>query len=580
MNALELALHQWNSDTIMKYVRLLGGSSTIRQKSARIDFVCDKLLDPDSLRQIWQGLDPVAQRAISNAYHNDGVFDAQAFVAQYGELPPRPESERGYYGYYFREPILFDLFVLDAGKIPADLLPLLTDLVLPVDRFQLEGTAELPAAIKIWEEAQALTVAETELSGRTDLLTYLQMVDQGQVSWGRSNGLLTAASVRKVLANLMDGDFHPEPEKITGRTVIRPFGLDVFTREAGLVTRTGKLTAAGRTYLQTQDTDTFLSAFEKWAEAGRFDELSRITQLNGQNSRQTHLTPPAERREKVVEALSWCPAHTWIAVPNFYRAVMVWQFDFEVEKTEWSNLHAGPYKSYGDMTATDYWLIAKGLYINAIVMEYLGAIGAVDLAYLSTDYTTLSTEAHYTDELYSLHEGLRYFRINNWGAFLLGQADAYEPAAPRKKDLFVVDAARQVQLLAELLPNEALQLDAMATKVGPQAYQLDQEKLLTAVESGVPFAQLTAFLAANNRGELPTAVTDWLTQLEDQIGLFKQGSDAVVIKLRHVDLRQVIDSDPELSGLCKPLDDKTVVVMSGSLTRARNRLKALGYLLR
>ena len=148
---------------------------------------------------------------------------------------------------------------------------------------------------------------ETELIGRADLLTYLQMVEQKQVKFGAKNNRLTAASVRKVMANLMAGDFRDEPESVTGRTTIRPFGLDVFSQESGLMTRTGKLTKAGRDYLRTQDPEIMLTAFEKWSDSGKFDELHRIKNLGGLKSRGTRLTPPASRREKIIEALSWCP---------------------------------------------------------------------------------------------------------------------------------------------------------------------------------------------------------------------------------------------------------------------------------
>jgi hypothetical protein len=123
------------------------------------------------------------------------------------------------------------------------------------------------------------------------------MVEQKQVKFGAKNNRLTAASVRKVMSNLMDGDFRDEPESVTGRTTIRPFGLDVFAQESGLMTRTGKLTRAGRAYLQTQDPNILLTAFEKWSENGKFDELHRIKKLGGLKSRRTRLTPPASRRE-------------------------------------------------------------------------------------------------------------------------------------------------------------------------------------------------------------------------------------------------------------------------------------------
>lgn len=578
MTTLAERLDQWNSDTIKKYVTLLGGRSNITRKADRINFVCAKLLDNTSLRTIWEQMDSVAQRAVSTAYHNDGEFDSDAYVAQYGELPPRPQKEDLWYGYYHKEPILFDLFVLD-GQIPDDLMLLLAELVLSPERFQIEGIEKLPIIIKRGRYDWDVVPVETELIGRADLLTYLQMVEQKQVKYGAKNNRLTAASVRKVLANLMDGDFHELPEKVTGRTVIRPFGLDVFTQESGLMTRTGKLTKAGRDYLRTQNPEIMLTAFERWSDSGKFDEMHRIRHLGGLKSRRTRLTPAASRREKVIEALSWCPVDVWIDIQDFYRAVIIWDFDFEVEKTPYSNLYVGS-RYYGELHGGNYWNVVNGLYMNAIIWEYLGTIGAVDVAFVDDEYASFVDSAYnYIDEPISLYDGLLYFRINKWGAFLLGQADKYEPTQPKEKALFTITADKRLHLLADLLPNERLQLEAVAELVDPQTYQLDEVKLLTAVEGGQQLEQLITFLQANHQGELSTPVFDWLSRLQQNQEAFKEAGAAVLIQLNQPGLMTLTQQDKALAKLCQKVDDKTILVKSSRLARFRKRLKELGYLL-
>lgn len=578
MLTMEQALHQWTSETLKRYFELLGGKRLTR-KADLVDYICRQMLDKATLSRTWQQLEPLAQRAVSSAYHNEGLFDAQAFIAQYGALPPRSQP----IGYFYdsrRTPVLFDLFVINE-QIPIDLIPHLTDLVLPLERFQLVGVEVLPGTVIQDRDIYSVELAETEITGRADLLTFLQLVDQGALKWGSTNKRLTAGSVHKVLTQLVAGDFHPEPEKITGRNVIRPFGLDMFTQGANLVAYGGKLSPAGRKYLHTQDPAVFLEAFERWAEQSTFDELTRIDQLHGLNARGTSLTLPASRREKIIEALSWCPTHTWIDIHDFYRAIKIWHFDFDVEATQWSNLYAGPYKDYGYMGTEDYWLIVRGLYINAVIMEYLATIGAVDIAYVSEDasFVGASVSVMYIDSAYSLHDGLLYFRINNWGAFLLGQADEYIPTLLPQRDLFVIDEGLQLHVLTDLLPNEQLQLEVMADPVEDKVYVLSVEKLLTAVESGQEFELLAGFLTKHHHGLLPQTVIDWLAQLKRNVGVFTEGKTAIMIQLKEPRALTVIEHDTTLSRLCRPLDSTTVVVSSSNLQRFRKRLKALGYLL-
>lgn len=574
-NTLEMTLYQWRSDDLKKYVSLLGGSRSITLKGKRIAYICQRLLVKEPLDAVWQELDEVAQRAVSVAYHNDGQFDSDAFVAQYGDLPPRPNRKKSWY--YYKEPILFDLFVI-SGQIPDDLMSLLTDLVLPLERFQLDGVEEPPSEVKYGGYDRDIVSAETELIGRSDLLTYLQMVAQKQVKFGVKNKRLTAASVRKVMANLMDGDFRETTEAVTGRTTIRPFGLDVFCQESGLMTRTGKLTKAGRDYLQTQDSEIMLTAFERWSDSGKFDELHRLRQLGGLRSRRTRLTPPASRREKVIEALSWCPVDVWINISDFYRAVVIWDFDFETEKTDYGNLYVGT-RSYGELHGGNYWAVTSGLYINAVIWEYLGSIGAIDVAFVDDEHISFISAAEYLDGPISLFDGLLYFRINKWGAFLLGQADVYTPAQPKEKDLFKIDADKQLHLLTDLLPNERLQLEAMAAQVDEKTYRLDEMTLLTAVESGQQLEQLITFLQANHQGKLPASVSKWFVRLQKNEGVFKEQETAVLIQLNQHGLMTLTQKDPTLAKLCRKIDGKTILVQSSKLTRFRKRLKQLGYLL-
>lgn len=301
MSTLDEKLQPWTSDRINDYVRLLYDRSTVQRKQERIDAICRQLLEPAALAAVWSRLDELSRRAVSMAFHNGGEWDESAFIAQYGARPTAPADESSIFSYY-RRPILFDLFVID-GEIPDDLLPYLEALVLPRDPFQPEGLGELPAEHQTWHGLEPLSQARTEQTGRADLLAYLHLVEQKGLSWSNS-GHLTAASLRKLYAHLSAADYYDEPAKMSVSQVIRPVGMDQFARSAGLVTGYGALTPAGRQFLQTQDPELFLAAFERWTASNDFDELTRITQLRGLKGRATRLTKPGYRREKIIEALS------------------------------------------------------------------------------------------------------------------------------------------------------------------------------------------------------------------------------------------------------------------------------------
>lgn len=577
MKLREYLDQHYNSDQLRNLGRdLLDMPSSITRKLERIEYFESHLLVPGKLKTVWDKLDATSQKAVAAAVHNDGGFDSNAFVAQHGQLPERPKSRYSWRG----EPILFDLFIY-AGRVPDDMLPLLAQFAPEPERFQLEGSATIPETFTIkylgWggdvrkEEIVPLNSAETERIGWTDLLSYLRLLERSELTF-TSTGMLNARGVQKVLDVLVDGEFADPSTKFKETT--RIFGLAQFVDQCGFGWRSG-VGNKGREFLQTRDPELLLEAFEKWSEEGSFDELTRIDAVKKLRSKKTRLTKSAERRSKIIEALSWCPTDVWINIDNFYRAVIIWQFDFAVENPNYeSNLAFGYNDSLYD--ATDYWRAFKGLSINVVIWEYLATLGAVDIAYLAPDDAHFSLRNHYSDEAYSRYDGLRYFRINPLGAYLLGQADEYVPSEPEVEGIFRISADKQLTLLHpdEVTPDRQMMIDTLA----PDG-QLTHHHILSAVEQGYDFPIIRDFLTNNHDGALPDAISEWLQSLERNRKAFKVSGHAVYITASNKAHVELMQSDPILQKYCTPIDSKRVVVAQNSVSRVQKRLKELAFLL-
>ncbi|HEX9922338.1 MAG TPA: hypothetical protein VGD99_06725 [Anaerolineae bacterium] len=576
-------LYQKTNDVLKQYARLCDGCSSATRKDDLVRCIQRTLLTPESLHGVWAQLDNLSKKAIAMAFHNDGHFDAVAFAAQYGQLPERPQTR----WFWHQQPILFDLFIYE-GQLPSDLMPLLEPLVPPPERFQLEGLATAPTFIMSpYGGSTSLIRADTEQAGLHDLAAYLRLVDQGQIKISATTSRATLGSIKKVKANLLDDDFLPLPENFRATDTIRPFGLDVLAQEAGLAAKARgrnelKLTPAGQAYYQTGEPEPLLEAFEAWTEAGSFDELSRISAIKGQRARGTNLTPPAGRREAVIEALSWCPVNVWLDINDFYRALKIWHFDFEVERSHFNNLYLES-PEYGALHGESYWLVIKGLYVNAILWEYLGSVGALDLLYTLPDEADLDVYSQiYTDELpLSPYDGLKYFRINNLGAYLLGQADAYIPAKPPDRTLFAITADLKVTLTRpdDLTPNDQHLLEQVAVSTRKNHYRLDSQRLLTSLEEGHDLDQLADFLSSKHTGALPAEVLSWLEQIKENSRGFSVSDQALILKAQTPELAELVMADRVLQKFCYRLDKKTLAVPANKEKAFRTRLKELEYIL-
>jgi hypothetical protein len=589
---MELAeiLYQQTNDTLKRLAGLCNCSGQTR-KDELVRCIHKVVMTPASLEKLWQKLDDLSKKAVAAAYHNDGEFNATAFVAQYGSLPERSQSRWA----WETKAILLDLFLYSPARyqafnvynpvLPSDLMPLLETLVPPPDKFQLDGLREPPqTVVGRYRKQVELIRVETEQAGLHDLTAYLRLVKEGKIAVDYASGRATITGIKQIVASLLKDDFLPLPEKYRANQTIRPFGLDVFARESGLVKATAQhklhLTPAGQKFYQTQDVEILLEAFETWTREGRFDELSRITALKGQKTRSTLLAPSAPRREAIIEALSWCPVGVWIELEEFYRAVKIWHFDFEVEKTAYSSLYVGS-KEYGELYGETYWPVVKGSYIKVILWEYLGSIGALDLLYTRPEDARSRVSSLFSDEVFSLYDGLQYFRINPLGAYLLGQAGEYVSSKPLAGALFTLSADLIIKITNpdELTPNDFSLLEQVAVPATNGRYRLDTQRLLTSLENGQVLDHLADFLYKRHAGPLPPEVGAWLEQVDENTQAFTRGEPAFFIKAQSAELAELALADPVLAKYCSLVDKRTLVVPAAKEKAVRARLKELEYLL-
>ena len=283
-----------------------------------------------------------------------------------------------------------------------------------------------------------------------------------------------------------------------------------------------------------------------------------------------------------MEALSWCPTGVWISITDFYRAIRVWHFDFELENGT-DKLYVGYrgnqrwYEPWA--SGENQWLLTTGLYINTILMEYLTAIGAIDIVYTYPENETFPGHAYNYDELiYSRYDGLLYFRINPLGAYLFGQADGYESSQPLASALFAIAADGAIALLQpnEVSAAQQAQLDQITENEG-ERYRLSVPKLLAVLESSADLEIQRNFLRQNNRGELPVEVVALLDKIEADSKALRITTKSLTIQVRSAELAQQVLADPRAGKIARQLDDKTLIIPASRETAFRSALREMGY---
>lgn len=273
----------------------------------------------------------------------------------------------------------------------------------------------------------------TESEAQANLLAALVLAAEGKLRTRELSRRPTPASVRAMGAVLVDGDFYDDEP-------IAAFAWPLLLQSAGLArSRQNRLelTADGRAALHAPEHETIRHLWNSWIAAAVIDEFRRINRVKGQDNVLV-VRPGRARRRTVDLALRSClPPAEWIEVDHLFAAVRQLNLSPTIARGErgMRRLHIGDPQhgslhGAGSLSAT--WNVAEGRYLLAMLFEYAGTLGMLDLDYVSpvgarADFRHWPGTERY--KFLSRYDGLRAVRVNALGRFVLGMDEEYRPGS-------------------------------------------------------------------------------------------------------------------------------------------------------
>lgn len=553
------------------------------RRDEAIFYLIENLSNKNALRKIWPKLDTLTQQALSLTVHaTGGQYQPDTMRLRYGRVPPSPQ--RYWSGY---KPTPLDLFLDENQKILSEMLPLLRVVAPKPEPWKIPVQPEPPARY----EAIGFERSPAPVIPLQDLTAVLALIGQGRI---HINDRITPTfdSIQLVLENLAAGDFfQPAPGQDLSET-IRPYGLVRFAYSSGFATlgaRSGqnitlKLTPLGWEWLASPSADLLLDALERWTKSDDYDEIDRLPHLRNTKKRDIERTPPGKRRDRILEALSWCPHKEWISIADFFTAIKLWQFDFEIDLD-------GSLDAIDDSTGRklkiealrDPWRAKQGAYVLVILMEVLGSIGALELAYTEPQHAPPLLETPTENwqrpvHPYSRYDGLTYFRINPLGAYLFGQTNRYNLPGQITQPIYYIDETYHFHTASTpLSPYEAQILPLLGRKDENGVYYLHKGDWLRSQQIEGNIDERRNLLISRHDGPLAPAVEDWLDRIEADSTALRRGRTMITIQVRNPEVRNTILEDPELRRYCRLLDDRTLIIPSSREHAFMRRVMDLGY---
>ncbi|WP_439630193.1 hypothetical protein [Gemmata sp.] len=578
-----------------------------KRKTELVPLLAGVMADPGRVRDLYGRLDPLSQNAVRVAAVDPaGRLDRDKFRAWFGGVPRLNDADpaRASRSYSYADqrkikPVILRLFFPRYDHLPTDTRALLREFVPPPDPFAVPTRDAPPETHTLrardwydpghkseeWEEP--VRVRETAAAAGADVRTVLRLIEAGKVRVTDKKLVPTEAARQAVAGVLAGGDFYApgdageseyDPSFDVG---IRSFAWPVLVQAGGLAEKSGgalKLTAAGKKALTAPPPDVLRKLWAAWLKTRMFDEFARVDAIKGQG--RARMSAAAGRRAELVAGLAACPVGRWFAVEDFFRLLRATGREFTVAHDAHELYIAEHY--YGNFGYSDghAWEQLQGRFALAFLFEYAATLGAVDVAYLPPQGVRNDFHDRWGADDFSClsrYDGLLYLRVNPLGAWLLGSADAYRPAAPTRSDVLRVLANLDVVAARDLPAADRLVLERFADPASEGVWKLSAAKVLAVIEQGGSVDELEQFLAPRATGELPGTVATFLADLRAKAGRLTDAGPARLIACADAHSAAELAADRGLKGKCLRAGDRFVVVREADLDAVRKAVRKLGY---
>ena len=436
-------------------------------------------------------------------------------------------------------------------------------------------TSSLPETERDQDEGQ---VRLTEQEALTNLRTVLELCAAGEVRCSAKTGRPSAAAVRTIETHLAHGDFYADEP-------VAAFAWPLLIQAGGLAKLDGArlvLTPKGRTALRKPLAEGIRELWRRWLTHAVIDEFSRIEEIKGQRISNV-LTAAKTRRPMVAKALASCPPGEWIGVDALFTTMRRGNMSPTIARNDralWKLYIVDP--QYGSLGYDGYhdWAMLEGRYTLAVLFEYAGTLGLVDLDYVHPSGARDDFRDNWgSDELAALsrYDGLRAIRLTPLGAYALGLADAYQPANPAASEAQPLKVLPNLDIVAsgDVSAADRLTLSAYAKQTADRVWAVSSAGLLSAIDAGRDLGEFIAFLTQHTDHELPGTLSTLIADINRRTGQLTDLGPARVIECADRATATLIARD--LGSLCHPIGDRYLAVQPDQELKFRKALVKLGY---
>lgn len=308
-----------------------------------------------------------------------------------------------------------------------------------------------------------------------------------------------------------------------------------------------------------------------------------LNQLKGwQHLHNSSFNKNAEK--KLQDIFRLMPLDKWVSIENFHEYFPIHSIDIKPVSVAVarSNLTYQGMEKRGsiripqkkDIEYVTYDKMVKDAFITGSVFLY-AAFGLMEIA-----YNNINTDA-LGQTYYSGYDGLQYFKLTPLGAYVLGLSPGYETTETEKANKLIFDEDSLIILAEGDLDVINVSLANYAERLASNRFRVTNDHFLKDCKNYKDIQNKITLFKNTIGKSFPPNWESYFIQLLNNSKVVKEKTQFVTYQLpaEVKELQRLIAQDSILKQLVLKAENYHILVANTEVTKFKNRMKALGYVI-
>jgi hypothetical protein len=311
--------------------------------------------------------------------------------------------------------------------------------------------------------------------------------------------------------------------------------------------------------------------------------LQGLQHLRGGYNEQSHERNEKQVRKTLRKLLRALPVGEWLTVENLLQYCLYRDLDLDIVTRSTAN----SYLFFNSSSTRKYAryernMVTPGLYKDALlapffkaVMFLFAALGIVDLAYDRPQNLLLQQQGK---DYLSVFDGLRYVRLTELGAYIIGLRRTYAVEAAQESANILLDEHRLIITIEGRDRLKKLVVEKIAEQISENCYRVNYQTFLKECRSQRDIQKKVELFYEQIASQPPPIWQDFVADVEGKINPLVAKERMTVYKLKqNPDLIKLIAQDDVLKQYLLKAEDYHIVIAAKHVNKVKKRLEEFGY---